>query len=338
MQTMRTLRTATLRIGNAGGYWGDDPYALRRQVLGPLPLDYVSIDYLAEITMSILQKQYARDASAGYAKDFVTQVEPLLEEILKRKIRIITNAGGVNPMGCAEALFEVARRRGVSLKVAVVSGDDLKDRIEELRARGIGLANMETGEELGEYRDKILSANAYFGAMPVVEALERESGYRALRPGDRHRNHSRGTHPRVRMEGRRLRPARARNRRVASHRVRGSGDGRQFHRLGKSRELCRHRISHPGVRAGRELRPDQASGLRRNGQRSRRCASSSCTRWATRSSTSLRTPSPISPPCPSRATGRTGFGSRALPARHLPTCSRSRPRSKTGSSRPGRSS
>ncbi len=137
MQTMRTLRTATLRIGNAGGYWGDDPYALRRQVLGPLPLDYVSIDYLAEITMSILQKQYARDARAGYAKDFVTQVEPLLEEILKRKIRIITNAGGVNPMGCAEALFEVARRRGVSLKVAVVSGDDLKDRIEELRARGI---------------------------------------------------------------------------------------------------------------------------------------------------------------------------------------------------------
>ncbi len=166
------MRTSTLRIGNAGGYWGDDPYALRRQVMGPIRLDYVSIDYLAEITMSILQKQYARDPKAGYARDFVTQVEPLLEEILKRRIRIITNAGGVNPKGCAEALFDVARRLGVSLKVAVVGGDDLKERIEELRRRGIGLANMETGEELGEYRDKILSANAYFGAMPVVEALK----------------------------------------------------------------------------------------------------------------------------------------------------------------------
>ncbi|HEY7697130.1 MAG TPA: acyclic terpene utilization AtuA family protein [Vicinamibacteria bacterium] len=162
----------TLRIGNAGGYWGDDPFALRRQVTGPLPLDYISIDFLAEITMSILQKQYARDPKAGYARDFVTQVEPLLEKILERRIRIITNAGGVNPQGCAEALFEMAKRRGLPLKVAVVGGDDLKGRIEELRARGIDLENMETGEKLGEYRDKILSANAYFGAMPVVEALK----------------------------------------------------------------------------------------------------------------------------------------------------------------------
>jgi hypothetical protein len=167
-----TARTTTLRIGNAGGYWGDDPFALRRQVMGPIPLDYVSIDFLAEITMSILQKQYARDPGAGYARDFVTQVEPLLEEILKRGIRIITNAGGVNPGGCAEALFQMARRRGLPLKVAVVGGDDLKGRIEELRERGISLSNMETGEELGRYRDKILSANAYFGAMPVVEALK----------------------------------------------------------------------------------------------------------------------------------------------------------------------
>jgi len=169
---MMGARTTTLRIGNAGGYWGDDPYALRRQVTGAIPLDYVSIDFLAEITMSILQKQYARDPKAGYARDFAIQVEPLLEEILKRRIKIITNAGGVNPQGCAEALFEMARRRGLALKVAVVGGDDLKGRIEELRERGIDLGNMETGEELGEYRDKILSANAYFGAMPVVEALK----------------------------------------------------------------------------------------------------------------------------------------------------------------------
>jgi len=75
-------------IGNAGGYWGDDPHALRRQVLGGLPLDYISIDYLAEVTMSILQKQKSRDPQAGYARDFVTQITPLLETILARRIRI----------------------------------------------------------------------------------------------------------------------------------------------------------------------------------------------------------------------------------------------------------
>jgi hypothetical protein len=166
------VRTTTLRIGNAGGYWGDDPYALRRQVTGPIPLDYVSIDFLAEITMSILQKQLARDPAAGYARDFVSQIEPLLDEVLERGIRIITNAGGVNPRGLADALFEMASRRGLPLKVAVVGGDDLKGRIGELEKRGLSLDNMETGEKLGSYRDKILAANAYFGAMPVVEALE----------------------------------------------------------------------------------------------------------------------------------------------------------------------
>ncbi|HEY7818224.1 MAG TPA: acyclic terpene utilization AtuA family protein, partial [Vicinamibacteria bacterium] len=145
---------------------------LRRQVLGPIPLDYISIDYLAEITMSILQKQHARDPRSGYARDFVLQIEPLLEEILRRRIRIITNAGGVNPTGCAEALFEAARRRGLPLVIGVVGGDDLMGRIPELRERGIELDNMETGEKLGAYGERMLSANAYFGAMPVIEALK----------------------------------------------------------------------------------------------------------------------------------------------------------------------
>lgn len=162
-------RTSTLRIANAGGYWGDDPYALRRQVLGELPVDYVSMDFLAEITMSILQKQRARDPSAGYARDFITQIDPLLETILERGVKIITNAGGVSPKACADALFDVASRRGLSLKVAVVGGDDVRPHLDEL-----ALDNMETGESLDGYRDKVLSANAYFGAMPVVSALEQE--------------------------------------------------------------------------------------------------------------------------------------------------------------------
>jgi hypothetical protein len=167
-----SARTTTLRIANAGGYWGDDPYALRRQVTGDLPIDYISMDFLAEITMSILQKQHARDPKAGYARDFLKQVAPLLEVIRARGIKIITNAGGVNPQGCAEALFELARARGIELKVAVVGGDDIASRIDDLEREGISLDNMETGEPMGPLRASILSANAYFGALPVVRALE----------------------------------------------------------------------------------------------------------------------------------------------------------------------
>ena len=163
-----------VRIANAGGYWGDDPYALRRQVEGKLPVNYISIDFLAEITMSIMQKQLARDPNAGYARDFVTQVEPLLEDVVARKIKIITNAGGVNPSACAEALFAAARDRGLTLKVAVIEGDNILPRLPELREQGVGLKNMETGEELGDYARSVLSANAYFGALPVVKALEAE--------------------------------------------------------------------------------------------------------------------------------------------------------------------
>ncbi len=163
-----------VRIANAGGYWGDDPYALRRQVKGNLPIDYVTMDFLAEITMSILQKQHARDPRTGYARDFVRQADPLLGEILRRKIKVITNAGGVNPTACAEALFAAARKQGLALKVAVIEGDNITDRVPELRAKGIDLTNMETGEEIGDRAERVLSANAYFGALPVVEALRHD--------------------------------------------------------------------------------------------------------------------------------------------------------------------
>ena len=139
---------------------------------GKLAVNYISIDFLAEITMSIMQKQLARDPDAGYARDFITQVEPLLEDVVARKIKIITNAGGVNPSGCAKALFSVARARGLTLKVAVIEGDNIVPRLSELREQGVDLKNMETGEELGEYAQAVLSANAYFGALPVVKALE----------------------------------------------------------------------------------------------------------------------------------------------------------------------
>ena len=158
-------------IGNAGGYWGDDPHALRRQVQGGLPLDYISIDYLAELTMSILQKQKARDPAAGYARDFVAQIEPLLEQILLRRIRVISNAGGVNPGACAEALAAVARAKGLKLRIAVVEGDDITGRVPALMAGGADFRNLETGEPFQPHAERLLAANDYFGAMPVAEAL-----------------------------------------------------------------------------------------------------------------------------------------------------------------------
>ncbi len=161
-------------IGNAGGYWGDDPYALRRQVMGELKLDYISIDFLAEITMSILQKQKAKDPNAGYARDFITALEPVLEECLKRKIKIITNAGGVNPHACAMALFELAQKKHLNLRVAVVDGDDIYTQIPSLRTQGVEFENMETGENFARCESRVLCANVYFGALPVAKALEQD--------------------------------------------------------------------------------------------------------------------------------------------------------------------
>ena len=163
-----------IRIGNAGGYWGDDPHALRRQVQGPLELDYISSDYLAEVTMSILQKQRARDPDAGYARDFIGQVEPLLEQILLRRTRIITNAGGVNPEACARALAGVARARGLKLRIAVVQGDDIAPRMAEFMAAGVDFRNLETGAPFQPHAGQMLAANAYFGARAVAEALRFE--------------------------------------------------------------------------------------------------------------------------------------------------------------------
>ena len=160
----------TIRIANAGGYWGDDLTQFQRQVeLGPV--DYVTLDFLAEITMSIMQKQRARDSKSGYARDFIGQVERALPLLVERKIKVITNAGGVNPLACRGTLMERIRQHKYSLDVAAVVGDDLMDRLGELNAQGVSLDNMEDGASFQKVRSHISSANAYFGAWPVVEAL-----------------------------------------------------------------------------------------------------------------------------------------------------------------------
>jgi len=160
-----------IRIGNAGGYWGDDLDALRRQLTGG-PLDYVTSDFLAEITMSILQKQRARDHRLGYAVDFVDQIEECLPIIARTGTRVITNAGGVNPLGLGRRLAAMVAGMGLKLKIGVVYGDDITDRLHELTAAGEKFTNLETGEDFAVARGRVTAANIYFGAAPVVRALD----------------------------------------------------------------------------------------------------------------------------------------------------------------------
>jgi hypothetical protein len=162
---------SSITIGNAGGYWGDDPNALLRQVEGGR-LDYISIDFLAEITMSIMQKQRSRDPSAGFARDFLPMLEQVLGTLMDRKTVIITNAGGVNPEGCAEAIGRMAQQLGLKPRISVVYGDDILQRIPELQASGENFRNMESGEGFEDVADRVRAANVYFGAWPVVEALK----------------------------------------------------------------------------------------------------------------------------------------------------------------------
>ncbi|MGF7159293.1 hypothetical protein FHS85_000912 [Rhodoligotrophos appendicifer] len=155
-----------VRIGGAGGFWGDST-AGAEQILRSADVDYLVFDYLAELTMSILAKARQRHPDLGYATDFVADVmAPLLPEIKARKIRILTNAGGMNPRGCAAALRKAAAAQGLSLRIAVVEGDDLLPHEASLRAQGV--TEMFTGADLPP---KLTSMNAYLGAFPIAAAL-----------------------------------------------------------------------------------------------------------------------------------------------------------------------
>jgi hypothetical protein len=159
------------RIAGACGFWGDRDDALLDQVREG-PVDAVMLDYLAEVTMSILRRQKLRDQSAGWARDFLVALEPALPIVAERGIRVVTNAGGMNPVACGRAVAELARRQGLSgLRIGVVSGDDIFDRLDELAARGIDFRHMDSGQPLSAVRERVLSANAYLGAQPIAEAL-----------------------------------------------------------------------------------------------------------------------------------------------------------------------
>jgi len=155
-----------IRIANGQGFWGDWLEAPVRLV-DDGPIDFLVLDYLAEITMSILQKQKLEDPAYGYARDFPPLIGRLAEKLKARGIKVVANAGGVNPAACARAVLKAAPE----LKVAVVHGDDVFSRLDDFAAKGYEMRDMDTGEPISTIRGRIQSANAYIGAFPLAEAL-----------------------------------------------------------------------------------------------------------------------------------------------------------------------
>jgi hypothetical protein len=162
----------SIRIASGQGFWGDLPNAPIDQVRKG-PIDYLVMDYLAEVTMSIMQKQKMRNEHYGYARDFVDVISEILPDIVEKGIRVISNAGGVNPEACKDKILEAVEKQGYKdIKVAVIDGDNILNQIDTLINDGHELKNMDSGEPISTVKDRLLSANVYFGSRPVVEALE----------------------------------------------------------------------------------------------------------------------------------------------------------------------
>jgi hypothetical protein len=161
----------TVRVANGQGFWGDSVDAPLELLAGG-PIDYLGMDYLAEVTLSIMMRQKLKNPAAGYATDFLDFVRRALPQLVAKNVRVVTNAGGLNPRACREQVFEIARALGIrGLKVGIVEGDDLLARLPGLVAAGHPLANMDSGEPIATVLDRVTSANAYLGARPVAAAL-----------------------------------------------------------------------------------------------------------------------------------------------------------------------
>lgn len=162
----------TVKIASGQGFWGDLPSAPVDQVKRG-NIDYLMMDYLAEVTMSIMQKQKLKRPDAGYARDFVEVIRAILPELQQGKVKVVSNAGGVNPHACKDAILKAAKEEGAEdFKIAVIDGDDILGQVSELINQGHELKNMDTGRPVSGVVDQLLSANVYFGADPVVKALE----------------------------------------------------------------------------------------------------------------------------------------------------------------------
>src|SRR5258708_4839455 len=158
-----------VRVAGGQGFLGDLLTAPVDQVRNG-PIDYLMLDYLAEVTMSILQKQRSRDPNAGYARDFVTLMQDILPDCVEKDIKVLSNAGGVNVKGCAEGIRDAARGLGLTgkVRIGVVTGDDVLDKLDDFIIDGVTINSMDTGEPLSAIRDKVQSANVSLGAAPTA--------------------------------------------------------------------------------------------------------------------------------------------------------------------------
>lgn len=161
-----------VRIANCSGFYGDRLSAPAELLSGPEPIDVLTGDYLSELTMLICWKLRERDPGRGYAATFLRQAEQVLGTCAERSVRVVTNAGGLNPRGLASELAKLSERLGVQARVAVVEGDDLSARLDGIQSEGGGLANMDTGTKLAEAGSAPLTANAYLGGWGIATALE----------------------------------------------------------------------------------------------------------------------------------------------------------------------
>ncbi|MBI1748457.1 MAG: DUF1446 domain-containing protein [Acidobacteria bacterium] len=163
---------STLRIANCSGFYGDRLSAAREMVEGG-PIDVLTGDYLAELTMMILFKDRMKNPEAGYARTFLKQMEEVLGTCVKRGIKVVSNAGGLNPSGLAAELEKLCARLGIQAKIAYIEGDDLLPRLAALQEQGVDLRHMDKGIPLSSLSAPIVTANAYLGGWGIVEALRR---------------------------------------------------------------------------------------------------------------------------------------------------------------------
>ncbi|WP_027365024.1 acyclic terpene utilization AtuA family protein [Desulfotruncus alcoholivorax] len=160
----------SVRIGAGQGFWGDSPFPAL-DVVRSGNVKYLACDALAELTLAILQKARQKDPDKGYVEDLFFKL--LLQPCRQKGVKILTNAGGINPHGAGRMVFELARSLGIKgLKIAVITGDDVLPKLAELREKGVDLSDMESGGDISTIKDRIVFANAYLGAKPMVEALE----------------------------------------------------------------------------------------------------------------------------------------------------------------------
>jgi len=159
-----------IKIANAGGFWGDDLSVFRRQLEGG-DLDYITMDFLAEITMSILRKQQLLNKELGYVTDFVDQIEENAVLISEKSVKIITNAGGINPLKCGKVIVEILKRKNLKLKVAIVDGDNIIDDLSNYFPTKETFDNLETQEKYQQIDSRVQSANIYLGIPPILKAL-----------------------------------------------------------------------------------------------------------------------------------------------------------------------